>query len=313
MRAVGFTRYGGPEVLGLVDLPAPEPGEGEIRIRVAAATVNPSDTLFRSGGLSALMTGEWPYVAGLELAGFVDAAGPNARWQAGDRVAAMTRFIPDGRGAHAELVVVHGDSAAEIPDGLGLVEATTIPMNGLTVRLAYDTLGLAPGDVVAISGAAGAVGGYATEVAVADGLRVIAIASPEDAALVGGFGAEAVVPRGPGAAAAIRDLVPAGVDALIDAANVGGSLLPAVRDGGRIVPLRAFDGEPEREITIEPISVRTYIREQAKLQALLELAGAKALTPRIAATFGFAEAAEAHRRLEAGGTRGRLVLEPEAA
>ena len=181
MRAVGFTRYGGPEVLGLVDLPAPEPGEGEIRIRVAAATVNPSDTLFRSGGLAALMTGEWPYVAGLELAGIVDAAGPNARWQAGDRVAAMTRFIPDGRGAHAELVVVHGDSAAEIPDGLGLVEAATIPMNGLTVRLAYDTLGLAPGDVVAISGAAGAVGGYATEVAVADGLRVIAIASPEDA------------------------------------------------------------------------------------------------------------------------------------
>ena len=144
VRAVGFTRYGGPEVLGLVDLPAPEPGEGEIRIRVAAATVNPSDTLFRSGGLAALVTGEWPYVAGLELAGVVDAAGPNARSQAGDRVAAMTRFIPDGRGAHAELVVVHGDSAAEIPDGLGLVEAATVPMNGLTVRLAYDTLGLAP-------------------------------------------------------------------------------------------------------------------------------------------------------------------------
>ena len=76
MRAVGFTRYGGPEVLGLVELPAPEPGEGEIRIRVAAATVNPSDTLFRSGGLADVVTGEPPYVAGLELAGIVDVRRP---------------------------------------------------------------------------------------------------------------------------------------------------------------------------------------------------------------------------------------------
>lgn len=310
MRAVGFTRYGGPEVLGPVELPVPEPGEGEIRIRVTAATVNPSDTLFRSGGLAALMTGEWPYVAGLELAGIVDATGANGRWQVGDRVAAMTRFIPDGRGAHAELVVVHEDSAAAVPDGLALVEAATVPMNGLTVRLAYDTLGLSPGAVVAVSGAAGAVGGYATQVAVADGLRVIAIASPGDEELVASLGAEAMVPRGPDAAAAVRELVPDGVDALVDAANVGGSLLPAVRDGGRIVALRAFDGEPERGITIDLISVRTYIREPAKLQALLELAGTGLITPRVAAVYGFGEAAEAYRRLEAGGTRGRLVLEP---
>jgi NADPH:quinone reductase-like Zn-dependent oxidoreductase len=302
VRAVGFTRYGGPEVLGPVELPMPEPGEGEIRIRVTAATVNPSDTLFRSGGLAALMTGEWPYVAGLELAGIVDATGANGRWQVGDRVAAMTRFIPDGRGAHAELVVVHEDSAAAVPDGLALVEAATVPMNGLTVRLAYDTLGLSPGAVVAVSGAAGAVGGYATQVAVADGLRVIAIASPGDEELVASLGAEAMVPRGPDAAAAVRELVPDGVDAL-----------PAVRDGGRIVALRAFDGEPERGITIDLISVRTYIREPAKLQALLELAGTGLITPRVAAVYGFGEAAEAHRRLEAGGARGRLVLEPGAA
>ena len=102
--------------------------------------MNPSDTLFRSGGLATIITGEPPYVAGLELAGIVDAVGPDADWQVGDRVAAMTRFIPDGRGSHSELVVVHGSSAAEaVPGGLGLVEAATLPMNGLTVRLAYDT------------------------------------------------------------------------------------------------------------------------------------------------------------------------------
>lgn len=309
MRGVGFTSYGGPEVLGLVDLPDPEPGNGEIRIRVAAATVNPADTLFRSGGLAAVVTGEPPYVAGLELAGTVDAVGPGAHWRPGDRVAAMTRFIPTGRGAHAELVVVHDESTAAIPEGLGLVEAATLPMNGLTVRLALDTLALAPGDWVAVSGAAGAVGGYATQMAVAEGLRVVGIASAADEELVRGLGAEAFVRRGPEAAAGIRDLVPAGVDGLVDAANVGGPLLPAVRDAGRVVALRAFDGAPVRGITVELISVRSYLREAGKLGTVMELAGAGALSPRVAATYRPSQAAEAHRRLEAGGVRGRLVLE----
>ena len=270
--------------------------------------MNPSDTLFRSGGLAAVVTGQPPYVAGLELAGVVDAAGAESRWQPGDRVAAMTRFIPTGRGAHAELVVVHDESAAAIPDALGPVEAATLPMNGLTVRLALDTLALTPGDWLAVSGAAGAVGGYVTQMAVADGLRVVAVASAADEELVRGLGAEAFVPRGPDAAAEIRNLVAAGVDGLVDAANVGGPLLPAVRDAGRVVALRAFDGAPARGITVELISVRSYLREAGKLAAVLALAGSGALSPRVAATYRPSQAAEAHRRLEAGGVRGRLVL-----
>lgn len=313
MRAVAFSRYGGPEVLGPADLPDPEPAEGEIRIRVAAATVNPADLLFRSGGLASVITGEPPYVAGLEAAGTVDTVGPGARWRPGDRVAAMTTFIPDGRGAHADLVVVHGESAAAVPEGLGHAEAATIPMNGLTVRLALDTLALPAGASVVVSGAAGAVGGYATQLAAAEGLCVVAVAAAEDVELVRRLGAEHVVPRGPGAARAVRALLPGGADALVDAANVGGALLPAVRDGGRVVAVRAFAGEPERGISIDLISVRAYLREPSKLEALMELASCGTLTPRIAATFPPADAAEAHRRLEAGGVRGRLVLDFEAA
>lgn len=311
---MGFSRYGGPEVLEVVDLPDPQPGDGEIRVRVSAATVNPADTLFRSGGLAALITGKAPHVAGLELAGTVEAVGPGARWRPGDRVAAMTRFIPDGRGAHAELVVVHDESAAAIPDGLDMVEAATLPMNGLTVRLALDTLALAPGAWVAVSGAAGAIGGYAIQMALAEGLRVIAVAAPGDEELVRRLGAEAFVARGPEAATAIRDIAPEGVDGLIDAANAGGALLPAVRVHGRVIALRAFAGEPEREITVELISVRTYLRESARLRSVIELAQAGQLTPRVASTYRPAQAADAHRRLEAGGVRGRLVLdfEPES-
>jgi NADPH:quinone reductase len=312
VRAVGFTGYGGPEVLGLVELPDPEPGPAEIRIRVAAASVNPSDTLFRSGGLGSLITGEPPFVGGLELAGTVDAAGEGARFRPGDRVAAMTKFIPDGRGAHADLVVVHGDQAAAVPDGLGLAEAATVPMNGLTVRLALDTLDLPAGEWVAVTGAAGAVGGYATQLAAVEGLRIVAIASSGDEDLARTLGAESFVPRGPDSGRGVRDVVPDGVAAVVDAANVGAPVLPAIRDGGRVIALRAFAGEPERGIQVDQISVRGYLREPEKLAALLALAGAGRLTPRIAATFAPAGAAEAHRLLDAGGVRGRLVLDFEA-
>src|SRR5947209_17348743 len=111
MRAVGCWRDGGLEVLEVVELPDPEPGPGQVRIRVAAATVNPADSLLRQGGLAALMPeSERPFVAGLELAGVVDAAGPATTIPVGAPVAAMTKFIGTGRGAHAELVVLDESS-----------------------------------------------------------------------------------------------------------------------------------------------------------------------------------------------------------
>jgi len=90
MRAVTFSRFGGPEVLQVKDLPEREPGEGQVRIRVRAATVNPTDLGFRSGRQSAQLSGvEPPYIPGMELAGVVDAAGPGSDWRPGDRVMAI--------------------------------------------------------------------------------------------------------------------------------------------------------------------------------------------------------------------------------
>ena len=151
MRAVAFREYGGPEVLEVLELPDPEPGPGQVRIRVAAATVNPSDTLFRSGGLARGIDGPPPWVAGLELAGVVDAVGDGTGYEPGERVAAMTRFLPHGRGAQSELLVLDAESSlARVPEGLDLVEAATVPMTGLTVRLLLDTLELPPGSTVAV-------------------------------------------------------------------------------------------------------------------------------------------------------------------
>lgn len=311
MKAITIPRFGGPEVLRLADLPEPQPGPGEVRVRVAAATVNPTDIGLRAGafgGQTAALPP--PYVPGMELAGTVDAVGTGvADPHPGDRVLAIVqpRLRPQG-GAQAELVVVPADSVAPIPAGISLVEAATLPMNGLTVRRALDLLALPAGATLAVTGAAGAVGGYAIQLGKIEGLRIVADAQPSDEGLVRGLGADIVVPRGAAVAEAIRAAVPDGVDALLDAAVQGAAVLPAVREGGQIAAVRRFDGATERGIRIHQVAVTEYLHNRPALEELSRLAGSGRLTPRVAATFAPEQAAEAHRRLEAGGMRGRLVI-----
>ena len=309
MRAVTFSRFGGPEVLEVSELAEREPGSGEVRIRVAAATVNPTDIGFRSGRQSAQLTGvEPPYIPGMELGGVVDAVGSGSGWQPGDRVMAIViPRRPEG-GAMAESVVVPAASVARVPEGTSLEAAATLPMNGLTVRLALDLLALKPGETLAVTGAAGAVGGYAIELGVADGLRVIAVAAPKDEALLKKLGAEAVVARGDDAAQRIRSMFPEGVDAVVDAAVIGAPILPAIRDGGGLAAVRAFEGESERGITIHQVRVAEYAQNQTALDRLGQLVAQGKLTLRVAEIFPPERAAEAHKRLEAGGVRGRLVI-----
>jgi NADPH:quinone reductase-like Zn-dependent oxidoreductase len=313
MRAVGFSEFGGPEVLGLVSLPVPVPGPGEVRVRVAAAAVNPTDLAFRSGGHRSMPDGmSPPYVPGMDLAGVVDAVGADAaaQWAPGDRVMAAVSPWAAGGGAQAEFVVVAADALARVPGAISLEAAATLPMNALTVRAALDELALRPGQALGVTGAAGAVGGYAIQLARAEGLRVIADASPADEDLVAGLGADVVVPRGPGVAARMRRVLPDGVDALLDAAVMGSAVLPAVRDGGRVIAVRPYagSGSGERGITVSLVLVFRHLHEGGTLSRLAGLADAGVLSLRVADVLPAARAAEAHRRFEAHGVRGRLVL-----
>jgi NADPH2:quinone reductase len=308
MRVVAIPVFGGPEVLEIIERPVPEPGDGEVRIRVAAATVNPTDVALRAGTHGRFGDARPPYVPGWEAAGTVDAVGAGTGLHVGERVMAIVSPFTPGGGAQAEYVVVPADSAARVPAGVGLAEAATLPMNGLTVRRALDVLALPDGATLAVTGAAGAVGGYAVELGAMEGLRVIADAKPEDEQLVRSLGAEVVVPRGPDVGTAIRRAVPAGVDALLDAALIGPPVLPAVRDGGHLAAVRPFRGDSERNITITLVLVAEYLRNGAALARLAALAGAGGLTLRVADTLPVERAAEAHRRFEKGGVRGRLVL-----
>jgi NADPH:quinone reductase-like Zn-dependent oxidoreductase len=184
-------------------------------------------------------------------------------------------------------------------------------MNGLTARLSLDLLGLSPGQTLAVTGAAGAFGGYAVQLAKADGLRVIADASEADRALVASLGADVVVPRGDDVAAAILAEAADGVDGLADGSVQRELLTAAVADGGAFNSVRGWSGPDggERGIRFTGTWVGDYSRERAKLTRLREQAEAGQLTLRVAQTYPADRAADAHRRLEAGGTRGRLVIE----
>ncbi len=311
MRAVGVTEFGGPDVLHIVELPDPQAGPGEVRIRVHAAAVNPTDTGLRAGArASQLKDIPPPYIPGMDAAGELDQIGPGVSTdlRIGDHVMAIV--VPHGsHGGYAELVVVPAESVTRVPAGATDAEAATLPMNGLTSRQALDKLALAPGQTLAVTGAAGAVGGYAVQLGKAEGLRVIADASAQDEPLVKKLGADIVVRRGPEFAARVREVLPEGADGLIDAALLNELAVPAVRDSGGIATVRGFTGASERGITFHPVLVRNYARERDKLDRLRQQAEAGQVTLRVARTLPAEHAAEAHRTLEAGGTRGRIVLE----
>ena len=181
-------------------------------------------------------------------------------------------------------------------------------MNGLTARLSLDLLGLSSGQSLAVTGAAGAYGGYVIQLAKAEGLTVIADASEADHELVAALGADIVVRRGDDVAARIREHFPDGVDGLADGAVQNERVIAAVRDGGAFTAVRGYAGDPQRGINFTATWVRTYDGEFEKLDRLRQLVEAGTVTLRVAETYPPERAGEAHRRLEAGGTRGRLVI-----
>ena len=309
MRAAGVTEFGGPEALHIVDVPDEPMGPGQVRLRVAAATVNPTDTYSRSGAYAERDPQKQPpWVPGMDVAGVVAEVGEGVGHVAvGDAV--MGIVVPTGaHGGYRENLVLPGDSVVRAPKGTDAVAASTLPMNGLTARFALDLMGLRPGEVLAVTGAAGAFGGYVVQLAKADGLTVVADASEADEQLVRDLGADVVVRRGDDVAARIRELYPDGVDGLADGAVQDALVLPAVRDGGAVATVRGYRGDGQRGLRVFPTLVRKVAEDRAALDRLREQADAGVLTLRVAATFPAEQAAEAHRRLEAGGVRGRLVL-----
>ena len=312
VKAIGIYDFGGPDALQVLDLPEPQAGSGEVRIRVHAAAVNPTDVLLRTGGHAVRMPDRTPpFVPGMDAAGVIDQLGPGVddRLAVGQAVIAMVLFTGPRGGAYAEQIVVPAASVVPAPAGVDFPAAATLLMNATTARLALDTLALPPGATIAITGAAGAVGGYAVELAASEGLTVIADAAPQDVDRVRGFGAAHVVPRGSDVAGHIRDLAPEGVAGLIDGSTQTTEVIPAVADGGALVELRGWSGPAGRGIHVRTVMARDAITDTEALDALRRRVEHGTLSLHVAEVLPAEMAPEAHRKLEAGGLRGRLVLD----
>ncbi|TGB16105.1 NADP-dependent oxidoreductase [Streptomyces sp. MZ04] len=308
MQAVVARGYGGSEVLELVTVPLPEAGPGQVRIRVEASTVNPVDLATRSGALveGGLMAARERTGIGWDVAGVVDRLGAGVTAFAPEqRVIGLRDLLDVSLGTYAAYVVLDATAVALAQPGVAAVAAATLPLNGLTAVQALDLLDLATGDTVLVTGAAGAVGGLAVELAGRRGLRVCAQVGVADEEFTRSLGAEWIVDReASDLAADVRRLVPGGVDGVLDTAGLGIRALAAVRTRGDYVTVVGGSAPiPLRGIRVH----QQWI--SADGAALAELA-AMDLTLRVADVLPLERAAEAHDLLAAGGIRGRLVLVP---
>ena len=311
MKAVGIMKHGGPEALEIIEVPEVQAGPGQIRIRNYAAAVNPTDVATRNGMIAEFQKANPPpYVPGMDAAGIVDQLGEevNTDIKVGDKVMAMV--VPRGNyGAYREQIVLNQNAVVLAPKDTTHIEACTLPMNSLTARLSLDLLGLKEGQVLAVTGSPGAYGGYVVELAKADGLIVIADSNESDEELLKSLGVDLIIPRGEGYAERIRREFPSGVDGIADGALLNELAIDAVKDGGSFTSIRGFKGEPQRDIEFTTTWVTTYDCKKDILETLRQQAEEGILTLRVADSVTIENASEAHKRLEAGGTRGRMVIE----
>ncbi|MFF4777370.1 NADP-dependent oxidoreductase [Microtetraspora fusca] len=303
--SIAFSSYGEPEELRLVDAPVPHPGHGQVLLRVRAAGVNPVDWKIRGGALTDFLPVDLPHVPGLEAAGVVMSIGAGvSSWSVGDEV-----FGP-AVGAYAEYALADADRLAAKPADLDWERAAGLHMVAETAYRALEFLEVAVGDTVLIHGAAGGVGGLATQFAIAAGAHVVGTASEANHAYLRTLGA-VPVEYGEGLFDRVREVVSGGVDAVLDTAG-GGVLAGSVE----------LLGGPERVVSIVdpaeagPLGVRFTGGDPAEDRTAPALARAVALHAAgtlclpIRATFPLADAAAAHRLGERGHGRGKIILVP---
>jgi len=314
MKVVGLIEHGGPEVLKVYETEDVHAGPGQIRVANKAAAVNPTDVVGRDGGRAEQQKAfPPPWVPGMDAAGIIDEIGEGVTTglKPGDHVMAMV--VPQGQhGGYASSIVLDQNAVVPAPESLTHVQTASLPMNTLTARLSLDLLKLAKGQTLAVTGGPGAYGGYVIELAKTEGITVIADAKPEDEELLTKLGADIVIPRGAkgeGFAERVREHFPDGVDGIADGALLNELAIPAVKNGGAFTSIRGFKGDPQRDIEFTTTWVTTYNEDFQRLDKIRQLVNDGKVTPRVAGVVSPEDAHLAHQRLEAGGSRGRWIIE----
>jgi NADPH:quinone reductase-like Zn-dependent oxidoreductase len=296
--AVVMTGYGPPEVLEWARVPLAEPGEGQIRIKVKAAGVGPTDLALRAGYLKADIPLPPDAVLGFEAAGTVDAVGPGVTGtSAGDDVTALLF----GLGGYAEYAVA--SIWTRKPGTVSWADAAALPSSAEAAVGVLRQLNVKRGETLLLFGGGGSVGIIATQLAVAQGVKVISAVGEHDDTLARELGA-APVRYGPGLADRVRAL--GAVDAVFDAAGKGAR-----------ADATALAGGPERVITLSDpaaadfgvmLSQPTPDRAPGALDETIALLANGRLRLRAHKTMPLRQAAEAHRQLESGKVHERIIL-----
>jgi NADPH:quinone reductase-like Zn-dependent oxidoreductase len=249
-------------------------------------------------------------VLGWDFAG--ELLDPAPGFEVGQRVAGTYPWVTLGgeTGTYAEMVLADPAWLAPLPEGVEPVEAATVALNGLAAIQALRMTGVKAGQHLVVTGASGAVGGFATQLAAAAGVDVVAVASRGDGDYVASLGAKDVIERTPGhnLVAELGKRYPEGVDAVLDGAGRATDLINSVHDGGAFISvLDPSTPTAQRGIRVDTMHGQT---DGETLASLLDRLASGQLRTRVADVMPLSSAAEAHRRLAAGSLRGKLVLTP---
>ncbi|WP_129309979.1 NADP-dependent oxidoreductase [Streptomyces sp. L2] len=305
MKAITYSRYGGPDVLEYADVRDPKVGPDAVLIEVRAAAVNPVDWKCREGHMDGMLDTVFPVIPGWDVSGVVVRPGVSVtEFSAGDEVIGYVREDFLSRGTFAEYVAAPVRTLARKPRNLSHEEAAGLPLVGLTAyQVLVKALEVKRGETVLVHAAAGGVGSLAVQIAAHLGARVIGTASERNHDFVRGCGGEPVT-YGEGLAERVRGLAPEGVDAAFD--TIGGDMLRA--SAGLLTPEGRLASIADPEV-VSYGGRYVFVRPDADdLAALTELAERGAVTVHVQETFPLARAAEAHRLNEEGRTRGKIVV-----
>ena len=307
-RAVRFDRYGGRDVLYVADVDMPEPGPGEVVVEVRAAGINPGEAAIRTGAMHEMFPATFPSGEGSDLAGVVTAVGPGVtQFSVGDEVLGFSFR----RSSHATHTAVPVDQLIHKPSQMSWDVAGSLYAVSATAYAAVRAVAPQPGETVAVSAAAGGVGGITVQLLVRREARVLGIAGPGNADWLRAHG---VIPiaYGDGLAERLREAAPKGIDAFIDL--FGPEYVQLAVDLGvapeRIDTIISFEKAAE-------VGAKTEGSAEAStpevLSEMADLIVSGAIDFEVAGTYPLDRVADAYEELEKRHTRGKIVLLPQGS
>ena len=310
MKAFAVDEFGKPG--SVQEMPIPEPAEGEVRVKVAAAAINPMDVAVTKGLAKDWAPHAFPIVPGLDLSGTVDAVGDGVHaFKVGDPVFGVVGRMPFGRGSVAEYVTASAGSIAKRPASIEAIDAAAFPLAGVSAIQAVAAVDPKPGHTVLVVGAAGGIGSFAVQVLKAKGAHVIAVTGATNAKYVKKLGADEVIDY---TSQDVVETVKAGhheIDAIVDTVSTAEDLVPLtelVREGGRVASMRgAADVEELAKRAIAGTNVQTSTTTDALNQLVGLVEGGKVKAPAIS-RYSLDKAGDALDKSAGGHARGKLVI-----